>query len=208
MATSARAAARAFGRIGRDFHARGWVLGTSGNFSAVLSRQPMRLAITASGVSKGVIQAKDILVIGPEGKPVGKPRARPSAEAPLHVVVARARGAGAVLHTHSVWSTTLSDIHGGEGGLAVNGFEMLKGLEGVTTHEHSEWIPILENDQDIPRLARTVETALRTFPAAHAFLLRRHGLYTWGDDLAQATRHIEILEFLLEAAGRERQWHS
>jgi len=27
-------------------------------------------------------------------------------------------------------------------------------------------------------------------------------LYTWGDDLAQATRHVEILEFLLEASAR------
>jgi len=32
--------------------------------------------------------------------------------------------------------------------------------------------------------------------------LRRHGLYSWGDTLAQAKRHIEILEFLLETMGR------
>ena len=33
------------------------------------------------------------------------------------------------------------------------GYEMLKGLHGVTTHEHREWIPVLENDQDMSRLA-------------------------------------------------------
>jgi methylthioribulose-1-phosphate dehydratase len=79
---------------------------------------------------------------------------------------------------------------------------MLKGHDGVRTHEHSEWIPILDNDQDMPRLARLVEAELAEHPAAHGFLLRRHGLYTWGDNLAQATRHVEILEFLLEASAR------
>jgi len=208
--SSVGAVAREFGRIGRDFHARGWVLGTSGNFSAVLSRNPLRLAITASGVSKGLIQPKDVLVVAAEGKPIGKSAPRPSAEALLHIVIASTRSAAAVLHTHSIWSTTLSEIHAAQGGLTVSGFEMLKGLEGVTTHEHSEWIPILENDQDMPRLARKVKAALTEFPSAHAFLLRRHGLYTWGDDLAQATRHIEILEFLFEATGRLEQssWHS
>jgi methylthioribulose-1-phosphate dehydratase len=37
---------------------------------------------------------------------------------------------------------------------------------------------------------------------AHAFLLRRHGLYAWGDTLYEAERHVEILEFLFEAIGR------
>ena len=79
---------------------------------------------------------------------------------------------------------------------------MLKGLEGVSTHEHREWIPILENDQDMARLAGRVRQTARGTPACHAFLLRRHGLYTWGQTLPQAVRHVEILEFLLEAVGR------
>jgi methylthioribulose-1-phosphate dehydratase len=79
---------------------------------------------------------------------------------------------------------------------------MLKGLSGVTSHEHREWIPILENDQDMERLARRVEEALDKHHDAHAVLLRRHGLYTWGDTLADAERHLEILEFLFETIGR------
>ena len=51
-------------------------------------------------------------------------------------------------------------------------------------------------------LAETVAKALRKWPSAHGFMLRRHGLYTWGQDLREAKRHIEILEFLLEATGR------
>jgi len=63
-------------------------------------------------------------------------------------------------------------------------------------------VPILENDQDIPALAGRVETMLEEWPAIHGFLLRGHGLYTWGDDLPRARRHVEILEFLLETTGR------
>jgi methylthioribulose-1-phosphate dehydratase len=107
-----------------------------------------------------------------------------------------------VLHTHSIWSTVLSDRYGPAGGLAIQGFEMLKGLERVATHEHREWIPIVENDQDMPRLAGRIRRLLGEHPACHAFLLRRHGLYTWGETLPQAVRHVEILEFLLEAVGR------
>ena len=81
---------------------------------------------------------------------------------------------------------------------------MLKGLTGVTTHEHREWIPILENSQDMTTLGETMNETLPVNPDAHAFLLRRHGLYTWGRDIKEAKRHVEILEFLFEAMGRQR----
>jgi methylthioribulose-1-phosphate dehydratase len=194
----------------------------------------LTLAITASAVPKGAIGVDDVVVIDPLGRIVGKfgrgrnlaatggrgrnlaatggrgrnlaatGDRRPSGEALLHVTVARARGAGAVLHTHSIWSTILSEVHAPHEGLTLTGYEMLKGLEGVKTHEHAEWVPILENDQNMERLGGVVEATLKRFPAAHAFMLRQHGLYTWGDDLAQARRHVEILEFLLEASGRTR----
>ena len=82
---------------------------------------------------------------------------------------------------------------------------MLKGLQGVATHEHREWIPILENDQDMARLADQVRAALIERPDAHAFLLRRHGMYTWGETLSEAVRHVEIVEFLLEAVARSER---
>ena len=110
-----------------------------------------------------------------------------------------------MLHTHSVWTTVLSDLHGDAGGFSIEGYEMLKGLNGVSSHEHREWIPIVDNDQDMPRLAQRVGAMLDQQPDAHAFLLRRHGLYTWGDTLADAERHVEILEFLFETVGLNLQ---
>ncbi len=190
--------------LGRQAHQRGWALGTSGNFSAVTSRDPLRLAITASGMDKGRLSPAQVLEIDGEGRPVGGGGGRPSAETSLHLAVVRARGAGAVLHTHSPWSTLLSDLHAGAGGLAIEGYEMLKGLDGVTTHEHREWLPIVENTQDWSAGAAEVEAVLRRRPDAHGLLIRRHGLYTWGRGFYEAVRHLEVLEFLLEVVGRSR----
>ena len=188
--------------IGRQCHARGWVLGTSGNFSAVVSRAPLRLAITSSGVDKGALSPDQVLEIDELGNTLSGP-GRPSAEVSLHVAIARAREAGAVLHTHSIWGTILSDT-APVGGLAIEGYEMLKGLEGVATHEHRESLPIIANTQDWAAAAPRVEALLAEHPKAHGFLIRRHGLYTWGRDLAQAKRHLEVFEFLFEVLGRKR----
>ncbi len=197
--------AQQLAEIGRQSYARGWTFGTSGNFSAVVSREPLRLAITTSGVDKGLLNASQIVQIDETGRVLGGGAGKPSAEARLHVAVARARGvgAGAVLHTHSIWSTILSDS-AADGGVVIEGYEMLKGLDGVSTHQHREWLPIIENTQDWAIAAAEVEQLLRANPKAHGFLIRRHGLYTWGRDLAAAKRQMEILEFLFEAMGRKR----
>jgi len=187
--------------IGKGFYARGWVLGTSGNFSAVISREPLRLAITSTGLDKGSLTSAQFLEVD-DAVNVVRGDGRPSAEALLHVAISRGVGAGAVLHTHSVWSTVLSGSHSTLGGIALEGYEMLKGLEGVLTHKHREWLPILENSQDMVKLAERVSKTLRESPVIHGFLLKEHGLYTWGAGLQEAKRHVEILEFLMEVLVR------
>ncbi len=193
---------RAITEIGENFYRRGWVLGTSGNFSAVINRSPLRLAITPSGADKGSLSPARILEIDDHGNVVAGEE-RPSDETALHLAVVRQRSAEAVLHTHSVWCNILSDGFFSEGGLTIEGYEMLKGLAGVRTHEHKEWLPIIENSQDMPELAKAVEMTLQKNPQAHGFILRRHGLYTWGESLSEAQRHIEIFEFLFEVIGRQ-----
>lgn len=178
-------------------------MGTSGNFSVVTSARPLRLLITPSAAHKGRLEPRDLLQVDERGRPRGRRAAKPSAETLLHLEIVRARRAGAVLHTHSVWSTILSERHQSAHGLAIAGYEMLKGLAGVTSHEHREWVPILANDQDMPRLAGRLREVLEEHPAAHGVLLSGHGLYTWGRTLDEAERHVEILEFLLEVFGRQ-----
>src|SRR5215472_15060964 len=160
--------------LGRDFYRRGWALGTSGNFSAVVQPEPLRLAITASSLDKGQLKPEDILEVNSEGKVVASSQGKPSAETLLHIAIVRSLGAGAVLHTHSVWSTILSDYHVGHGGFFIEGYEMLKGLEGVKTHEHREWLPIVENNQNMEALASEIRDLLDTNANIHGFLIRRH----------------------------------
>src|SRR5689334_21069274 len=188
--------------VAKGFHGRGWLLGTSGNLSAVVQREPLMIAMSPSGVDKGELRPDQVLSIDENARIVGQDGGKPSDESLLHIGIVKERGAGAVLHTHSIWNTILSDVYAADGGIKIEGYEMLKGLQGVRTHEHAEWLPIVENSQDMPALAETIGATLEKHQSAHGFLLRRHGLYSWGEDLAQAKRHIEILEFLLETIGR------
>lgn len=194
--------------IGRDFHTRGWSLGTSSNYSAVVGREPLRLLITASGLDKGRLGTGDFVTVDEQAKQCGQSTGRPSAETLLHTTIVRHTGAGAVLHTHSVWTTLLSDLHAGDDGdgeLVLEDFEMLKGLTGITTHRTRVRLPIFDNTQDMAALACRLDRAFdNAGPApSHGFLLRHHGLYTWGRDIAEARRHVEVLEFLFEVVGRK-----
>ena len=190
--------------VGAMFWQRGWSVGTSSNYSVIVSREPLELLVTASGKDKGRLTRGDFVRISASGKPTSDGQPKSSAETLLHVVAAMQPGVGAVLHTHSIWSTLLSDLFHSQGGFEISGYEMLKGLEGVTTHEHSSWVEIFENTQDIPVLAEQVRQRLAdpNDPLQHGYLIHKHGLYTWGRDLDEARRHVEIFEFLLECVAR------
>ena len=90
--------------------------------------------------------------------------------------------------------------------LVIEGLEMLKGLEGIQTHDSRIHIPVLANDQDLDRLSAAARPHLAGAP--HGILIAGHGLYAWGADLQQAMRHLEILEFLLEQHWRQRLWNA
>jgi len=202
--------------IGREFHGRGWSLGTSSNYSVVVSREPLELLITVSGKDKSALGCDDFVRVDAAGRPSDGSDRMSSAETLLHCLLAEIiPGVGAVLHTHSVWGTLLSGADLPRGSLRIEGFEMLKGLEGIRTHETSEEVPIFANSQDMAELAGRIRERFASFdwsdarrPPCHGFLLSRHGLYTWGRTLAEARRHIEIFEFLFECVARSRTMSS
>ena len=180
-------------------YGRGWVPATSGNFSARVGR---RIVITPSGLDKGIVTHADLLEVDDGGSPVSG-AGKPSAETGLHMVLYRARPeAGAILHVHTVWNTLISGRYAGQGYLRLEGYEILKGLSGVATHEYVERVPILKNTQNYAELCRELAGALDAYPEAHGVLLSHHGLYTWGQSVAEARRHLEALEFLFEVEGR------
>ena len=200
---------------GADFHRRGWSLATSSNYSIVLGRDPLELLVTISGKDKGRLEREDFVRVGADGQPIEPSGPKSSAETMLHVVLAQELpDVGAVLHTHSVWGTLLSDWANASSKvdehIEIEGYEMLKALAGNATHQTTERVRVFDNTQDIRALAEQVRTWLQSSgqqhdtAAPHGFLIRRHGLYTWGNTLADARRQIEAFEFLLECEGRRR----
>ncbi len=201
-----------------DIHRRGWCDGTGGNFSCVLSREPLQLLMAPSGVDKGSVEPHDLIQVDRHGT-VLQGSGKASAETRLHITIVEATAAGAVLHTHSQSGTLLSryatviDHHGRQdrAGIAdedrsvrhlvIGGLEMLKGLEGINSHHQEIALPVLANDQDLERLSERARPHLLNAP--HGMLICGHGLYAWGDDLKRARRHLEILEFLLEQYWRQ-----
>jgi methylthioribulose-1-phosphate dehydratase len=193
-------------RVVAELAAQGWCQGTGGNFSVTLEREPVRLLITRSGVHKRHLAPDDLMLVGPGGRPVPGETAKPSAEAALHSRIVGMTGAGSVLHVHSVPNTLLGEHHVERGGFTLRGYEMLKGLEGVTTHEAEVFVPVLRNSQDMDALSEEVGALLATRPGLRGFLLAGHGLYAWGDTLAQAHRHVEIFEFLFQCAAQRTRF--
>ena len=184
-------------------HTRGWCDGTGGNFSCVLTDDPLTLLMAPSGVDKGSVAPEDLIQVNAEGTVVAG-EGRASAETLLHLEIVARTGAGAVLHTHSQAATLLSDWCLGDeqtsGSLRLEGLEMLKGLEGIGSHSSRVMVPVLANDQDLARLSAVAGPLLAGAP--QGLLIAGHGLYAWGSDLSQARRHLEILEWLLEQRWR------
>ena len=195
------AEAQALCEIAHLFGERQWCLATGGNFS--LRVNDGHLLITRSGSDKARLAADGLMLCDLDGAPVDR-RLRPSAETALHVAVyALDKGAGAVLHTHSVTSTVVSRAAAQD--LVIQGFEMQKAIEGVVTHEERLILPLLENGQDMRKLASLVRERYALGQLrAHGFLVRGHGLYAWGEDLDSARRHLEGLEFLLACHWQEQ----
>ena len=192
-----------------DIHRRGWCDGTGGNFSCVIVREPLQLLMAPSGVDKGRVQPQELITVDDNGRVLAG-GGKASAETALHLAIVQACGAGAVLHTHSQAGTLLSQwalqrapraLASGEGRLELADLEMLKGLEGFTSHDCAARVPVLANDQNLPRLASRALPLLADAP--QGLLIAGHGLYAWGRDLSTARRHLEILEFLLEQHWRQ-----
>ncbi len=193
-------AARAIVAAGRWLDGKGWAPATSGNYSCRLDDGSF--AVTVSGRHKGRLSDDDVMRVDAAGASLdGK---RPSAETALHLAVyASYPDAGAVLHTHSPTAVALTRAFPALTSWQFAGHEMLKAIPGITTHETQITLPIVDNSQDMRMIWDAVSPALGTVPA---FLIRNHGLYGWGVDMAEAERVVEAIEWLIMAELAEGQF--
>ena len=186
---------------GRFLYGRGWSPATSSNYSTRLSATEALL--TVSGKHKGQLGLDDVLATDLSGNSL-EPGKKPSAETLLHTQLYNWRAEiGAVLHTHSVNATVLSRLTA-EDFIDFEDYELQKAFSGVSTHESRVRVPIFDNDQDIARLAAKVQPWLEAHPDCVGYLIRGHGLYTWGARMSDALRQIEAFEFLFECELKTR----
>jgi len=187
--------------VGRFLHGRGWSPATSSNYSTRLS--PSSVLLTVSGKHKGQLGLDDVLATDLSGNSL-EPGKKPSAETLLHTQLYSWRPEiGAVLHTHSVNATVLSRLTA-ESFIEFEGYELQKAFAGISSHESRVRVPIFDNDQDIARLAANVQPWLDTHADCAGYLIRGHGLYTWGARMSDALRQIEAFEFLFECELKAR----
>ncbi len=183
-------------RAGEFLYTRGWSPATSSNYSRRIDEH--HVAITVSGRHKGRLTHRDIMVVDLGGEPV-QSQSRPSAETLLHTAAYGQRSdIGAVLHTHSVRATVLSRLIPEGEALVLEGYEMQKAFAGITTHESRIQVPVFANTQNIAALADDVRRWQADNPGAPGYLIRGHGLYTWGRDMEECLRHVEAFEFLFD----------
>jgi methylthioribulose-1-phosphate dehydratase len=181
---------------GQRMDQRGWVPATAGNLSARLDGAE-RMAITRSGVHKGFLEARDIIEVDFDGNCL-TPGMSPSAETLLHCQIYRLwPEVGAVLHGHSIPATALTLALPEAHAIHFEGYEILKAWSGITTHAVTAALLVVDNDQDMQRLAGRLAPALEAGQAPIGYVLRGHGVYVWGADVTAALYRMEALEFLL-----------
>ncbi|MGV3480561.1 MAG: methylthioribulose 1-phosphate dehydratase [Sphingobium sp.] len=182
--------------VGRWLDSKGWAPATAGNYSMRLDDGSV--AITVSGRHKGRLSEDDVMRVDLAGASLdGK---KPSAETALHLAIYRDfPEAGAVLHSHSPQAVGLSRAFPAASGWTLAQHEMLKVYPGNTTHDLSRILPIVDNSQDMAMIDAAIAPRLLDADALPAYLIRGHGLYGWGADMAEAERVIEATEWLIAA---------
>jgi methylthioribulose-1-phosphate dehydratase len=185
---------------------RGWTPATSSNFSVRLRAE--HFSVSASGLDKESLSREQFVRVDMYGRCLAGESGTASAETLLHAAIyRRAPQAACILHTHSVVSTVLSRQSAAKGSVILTGYELLKAFQGIKTHQTSVRVPVFANSQDMELLAAEVSAWFdqreETNGPVHGFLIDSHGLYAWGDTVAQATRHLEAFEFLFACELRE-----
>ncbi|KAL3764947.1 hypothetical protein ACHAWU_003807 [Discostella pseudostelligera] len=195
------------------FYKAGWATGTGGGVSIRVGgpneNRPYRIFVAPSGVQKEDMVGDDVFELDMERNVVAPPKTpnlRQSACTPLwYVVYQRNPSAMCVIHTHSMHAqmATLLDPSEQCSVLRITHLEMLKGV-GNHSYDSILEIPIIDNRPTEDLLAEQLDDAIAKYPKCNAVLVRRHGVYVWGDSWEQAKAQCESFDYLFESAVKMR----
>lgn len=166
---------------GRKMIRSGLTTGSGGNLS-VYDRQQGLLAITPSGIEYDQVESADMVILDATGAKVAGER-KPSSELSFHQAIYAARAdVSAVVHTHSVYATTLACMH-----WEIPAVHYLVAFSGAK-------VPLAPYATfGSPELANNVVSSLSDY---NAVLLANHGLVAVGGSLAAAFNVAEEIELV------------
>ncbi|WP_343634457.1 methylthioribulose 1-phosphate dehydratase [Fluviicola sp.] len=181
----------------RAYHQKGWSPATSTNYSFRLAERPEVIVVSRSGIDKSAFSAADFMEVDMEGKALPAYEGiRPSAETLIHCKLYQLfPEMMCIVHSHSVYSV-LQSMKNSQA-VELSGYEVLKGFEGIQTHDTTVQVPVFDNTQDMPAFAATLEAQKHRLTVP-TFIMRQHGTYAWGRNLFEAKRHLETAEYLFE----------
>nr|WP_242592823.1 class II aldolase/adducin family protein [Corallococcus exiguus] len=172
----------------RRMNTSGLNQGTSGNLS---QRVEGGFLLTPSGMNYETMTPEDLVLMRFDGSHEG--HRKPSTEWQLHRDLLQARPeVGAVLHTHSMFSTTLACLRRG-----IPAFHYMVSAAGGTDIRCAEYATF-----GTPELARHMMVALE---GRKACLLANHGMVAVGVDLAAAWKLAVEVETLAAMYWRALQ---
>ncbi|PSS03664.1 class II aldolase/adducin N-terminal [Coniella lustricola] len=197
------------------FWTLGWVTGTGGGASI---RDGDLVYLAPSGVQKELMKPSDLYSDGPI-RPASRvylrspPVFKPSQCTPLFLSAFTRKGARCCIHTHSPYAVLVTLIleqqgKGKDKEFRINNIEQIKGFArgyphgevGNLGYHDTLRIPIIENTAHEEDLTEFLEDAMDRYPDAYAVLVRRHGVYVWGNSVEQAKGQCESLDYLFHLA--------
>ena len=193
--------------VARDFHSRGWMLGTAGNLSMRVRGEEDSFWITASAQPKGRLEQQDLLRVRVgDGEVVeqGHFSDKPSSETLIHLAIYRlSPEVRACLHVHTVdacLAAVRAPAHAS--GLPLPPLEMLKGL-GIWDERPTVELPLFDNDLEVERIAAAITERFRAAPPIMpGLVIRDHGVTVWGNSIQDAYNHVEVMEFFMSYLAR------
>ncbi|KAI8066440.1 methylthioribulose-1-phosphate dehydratase [Gongronella butleri] len=189
----------------RLFYQLGWVTGTGGGVSI---REGENVYVAPSGVQKERMKPEDLFVLALQDRTVLRaPLAyKPSACTPLFYNAYSMRAAGACIHTHSQNAVMATLLFPGET-FEISHQEMIKGIRRGSTKANLRYfdklvVPIVENTPEEEDLTDRMAAAMEKYPETNAVLVRRHGVYVWGESWEKAKTMSECYDYLFEIAAK------
>lgn len=194
-------------QLSEKFYLSGWQPGTGGGLSILTGTgskdSPFRLYTSPSGVQKEDMIGNDIFVLDMKMNLISSTHPHGlsiSSMTSLWYIVYKYRPkVRCVIHVHSINSVLASLLDEKSNKMRLTHLEMIKGVNNYSFNDILE-IPIIRNQVSEDKLGPDFERVIQQFPKSNIILVRRHGVYVWGNSWEHAKTQLESVDYLFECA--------